>query len=512
MDTSAENLISNIQNEFLVVGCLYKQPDLFIEHGQHIKSKYDFYDEATRFFYDMADIIYQKRTQIFNKSSITTFMTEDPERLLLYKKYGGWKTIENWMELGLTENFNNYFEVLKKYSLLREYQRNGFNIEKIIQHKKFELFTAMDIYRLIRGKADRIHTVILTNEEAEILNSNIVNTLIKCMETPDMGLQMPFSICNDMFRGMKRKSIMAIGMLSNAGKSRFMTKLIGYITLVLKEKVFVLLNEMTVEEIRYALITTVINNPEFQHLHGLKLKKKEKEITLGLYKDNKGEFIYPIKDEWGDVTEPIEEYVKRVAENSEEYNKIMKVAKWIEDETQGLILAKDVSAAYDDKTLEFEIRKANLTQGINYFFYDTAKSDLDAIGDWAAFKATVTKLTEIAKQLNMFGYLSIQLSDDANYIEPDKLTSNLIANAKQIRHVLHTLLLFKEISKDDYHKYGYISENIDWGTPTVHDLDLHKRYYCACTDKNRFGCKKKLLFEVDLDLNIWLEVGELVRR
>ena len=40
----------------------------------------------------------------------------------------------------------------------------------------------------------------------------------------------------------------------------------------------------------------------------------------------------------------------------------MKIAEWIEDETQGLIFVKDVSAAYDDKTLEFEIRKANLTR------------------------------------------------------------------------------------------------------------------------------------------------------
>lgn len=40
---------------------------------------------------------------------------------------------------------------------------------------------------------------------------------------------------------------MAVGMLNNAGKSRYMTKIIAYITLVLKEKVFVLLNEMSVE-------------------------------------------------------------------------------------------------------------------------------------------------------------------------------------------------------------------------------------------------------------------------
>lgn len=116
---------------------------------------------------------------------------------------------------------------------------------------------------------------------------------------------------HDVTRGMKKKSVMAVGMLSNAGKSRYMTKLIAYIALVLKEKVFVLLNEMSVEEIRYALITTVINNPEFQELHGLKFKKKEKEFTVGLYKDNKGEFIYQKKDEWGDVVEPIEDYIAK---------------------------------------------------------------------------------------------------------------------------------------------------------------------------------------------------------
>lgn len=438
-------------------------------------------------------------------------MAEDQNRLLLYKKYGGWKTLEKWMELAIVDNFQGYFEVLKKYSLLREYQRNGFSVDKIINHPKFELFTAMDIYRLIRSKADRIHTVINTNEESVILNSDIKKTLLHCMETPDLGLQLPFSLMNDITRGMKRKSVMAVGMLSNAGKSRYMIKLIAYIALVLKEKVFVLLNEMSVEEIRYALITTVINNPEFQELHGLKLKKKEKELTLGLYKNKNGEFIYAKKDEWGDVVETIDEYAKRVSETSDEYNQIMEIAEWIENEMQGTILVKDISSAYDDKTLEFEIRKANLTQGVNYFFYDTFKNDTASTGDWAAMKVTATKLTEIAKQLNMFGYLSIQLTDDANFIKPDELTSSNIANCKSIKHVLHTLFLFKEIPKDYYSKYGYTTDS-DWGTGTVHKLDDTKRYYCCVTDKNRFGQKLKLLFELDLDLNIWIEVGQLIRK
>ena len=95
-----------------------------------------------------------------------------------------------------------------------------------------------------------------------------------------------------------------------------------------------------------------------------------------------------------------------------------------------------------------QIRKANLTQGISYFFYDTFKNDLSTTGDWAAMKVTATKLTELAKQLDMFGYLSIQLTDDANFIKPDELTSSNIANCKSIKHVLHTLFLFKEIPKN----------------------------------------------------------------
>lgn len=503
--------VSNVTNEILLVGSIYKKPDLFVENGNYIKSKYDFYDEATKFFYDNAEVVYQTRSQEFNRSVISTYMAEDSERLSMYKKYGGWKTIEKWMELAQPDNISGYFEVLKKYSLLREYQRNGFEISKIINHHKFEMLSAVDIYRLIRSKTDRIHTVILTNQEAEILNNNIKTTLLHCMETPDLGLQIPFPVMNDITRGMKKKSVMAVGMLSNAGKSRLMTKLIAYITLVLKEKVFVLLNEMSVEEIRYALITTVINNPEFQELHGLHLNKKEKEITLGLYKDNNGEFIYQKKDDWGDVVEPIEDYITRVASNSKEYIKIMQVADWIEQETQGLIFVKDVSTAYDDKTLEFEIRKAHLTMGIDYFFYDTFKNDIATTGDWAAMKVTATKLTELAKQLDMFGYLSIQLTDDANYVKPDELTSSNIANCKSIKHVLHTLFLFKEIPKSDYHKYGYIASS-DWGESTIHQLDESKRYYCCVCDKNRFGRKAKLLFEVQLDYNVWLEVGELVKK
>lgn len=506
------DLIANVPTEVLFVGCIYKQPELLIDYGQYIRSKYDFSDEVTRFFYDSAEIIYKTRSQTFNKTVISTYFSEEPGRLLAYKKYGGWKTIESWIKLAITDNIQKYQEIIKKYSLLREYQRNGFDISKIVEHKKFEQFTASDIYRLIRGKADRIHTVILTNQEAEILNSHIKDTLLACMEKPDLGISLPFPILNDIFRGCKLGSTMAVGMLSNAGKTRFMTMIIAYLTLVNHERVFVMLNEMGIEDLRKCLITTIINNKEFQKLHGIKLKKPEKEISLGLYKNSKDEYIYQKTDNNGEILESTEEYIKRVSANSEEYNKIMKIAEWIEAETNELIFVKDMASGYDDRTLEFEIRKANLTHGVKYFFYDTCKQDTNSTGDWAALKATVTKLTDIAKQLEMFGYLSIQLTDDTEFCQPDELNSNNIANAKQLKHTVWTMLLFKEINPKDFYKYRYIQHDEDWGDDVECELQTGKRYYVANTDKNRFGCRKKVIFEVNLDLNTWIEVGELKRK
>lgn len=504
--------VSNVTNEILVVGGIYNNPELIVEYSQYIRSKYDFYDDATRFFYDSAEIIFSTRSQKFNQTVVNTFMAEDADRLATYKKLGGWSLVKNWMQLSVADNFKNYYEVLKKFSLLREYQRNGFDVSKIMGHKQFETFTAIDIYRLIRGKTDKIQTVILNNDNGEVLNSKVLDMVIQCLEKPDMGLTLPFSIINDMFRGLKTKTVMAVGALSNAGKSRFMCKVFAYLALIHKQKVAVLLNEMTVEEMRFALLTTVINNPEYQELHGVKIKKREREITLGLYRDDSGKFVYRKQDSNGAFIESIEDYVERLTNTSKEYRDVMRVSEWIEQESEGLIFVKDMSSGYSDKLIEFEIRKAKLVQGCQYFFYDTLKSDEKGSGDWSALKNTTTMLTELAKQLDVFIYASIQLTDDATYLAPDQATSNQIANAKQLKHPLHSLLLFLEIPKKDFKKYGYYVMDRDWGSPVIKDLDDNKRYGIFNTDKNRFGSKEKIVMEYNLDLNVWVQCGVAGRK
>lgn len=499
----------NIQNEILLVGSFYKNPDLYVSWGQYIRSKYDFDDEATKFYYDCFELMYKTFAQSIEETKVNTFMSQDKNRLKTYKKFGAYKTITQWMSLADVEDFKNYFNIVKKYSLVREYQRNGYPVQKILQHKRFNEWSAQDIYKMIRAKADKINTVILANEESIVLNENINQTIDGFIFKPQMGLQLPWELTNEMFKGCRLGKVVFNGFLSNEGKTRNLMKLIAYITLVKNEKFLLLSNEMDEEDLRSALITTVVNNKEFKELHGINIIKPEREIVLGLYKDDNGKFITRMCDKDGVFIESEEDYIKRIQKNSSEYNKIMEIGKWIDDKKNMQIFFKDVGMNYSDMELEFEYRKHNIVHGVKYAGYDTLKGF--GTDDWQTVKQTATKLKELMKELKMFLWAVFQLTDDTIFTNVFQLSSNNIANAKQIKHIADMLIIGKRIPKEDYNKYQYISNDECWGEPITCDLDFSKRYMVWKIDKNRGGSKDVMpLLEMDLDLNTWYEIGYLI--
>ena len=269
---------------------------------------------------------------------------------------------------------------------------------------------------------------------------------------------------------------------------------------------------MDEEDLRSCLITTVVNNKEFQRLHGITMRKPEKEIVLGVYHDDNGNIIRRKIDNDGIYIESNQDYIKRVQENSKEYWNVKKITEWIDSPDRlGKVLFKDVGNDYSPEQIEFELRKAKMVQNIKYFGYDTLKGyNTD---DWSQIKQFATRLKELTKELHMSGYAVFQLSDDTVFTDVFSLSSNNIANAKQIKHVADILNIGKKLNKEEYHKYQMVLENDEWGEPTAEDLDLSKQYFCIKPDKNRAGSKDKImLFEIDLNLNVWNNIGYLIKR
>ena len=507
---SVTKSVNNIQAEILLVGSLYKEPDLYVSYGNFMRSKYDFSDEATRFFYDSFELMYTTFSQNMDENQVNIFMSQDTERLRLYKRYKGYKTISQWIQLSDTSDFKNYYNLVKKYSLVREYERNGYPVQRILNHKKFNEWTAQDIYKIIRAQADRINTIISASEESVVLTDKVSEQVESLLISPDMGIPLPWPMLTEMFRGCRLGKVIFNGFLSNEGKSRNMMLLIAYIVLVQNEKFLLLSNEMDEADLRNCLITTVINNDCFKPYHGVDISKKEEEIVLGQYRDADGNFIVRYVNENGEFIETEEEYIARVKKYSEEYHKVQKIAQWVDKQREGKLFFKDIGMDYSDEALEFEFRKHKMIYGVNYCGYDTLKGF--RTDDWQTVKQTATKIKELMKEIHMFCFAVFQLTDDTVFTDVFQLSSNNIANAKQIKHIADILILGKRIDREEYYKYQYICPT-DWGDLTSIDLDYQKQYFALKIDKNRGGNKHRMpLFELDLDYNTWVEVGYLVKK
>jgi replicative DNA helicase len=502
---------TNVQSELLFCGCMYKEPDLYLSYGESTKSKYDFSDDATRFFYDLFEECYLTFSQDMSQSKVNNFATQNSERLKTYKAYGGWKTIQGMMDISDPHDFKNVFNTVKKFSLIREYDRQGFPAEKMLSMKNFQYMTANDVYRMMRSKADKINTQINVIEEPVLLTKGAAQVVDSYLLTPQFGVQTHWQGYNEYFRGLLPGNVLFQGFLSNEGKSRNLVNLIAYVTLVKKQKFMLLSNEMTEQAMKNCLITTVLNCKEFKELHGVQLIKPEKEITMGLYRDDSTkEFIERARDDDGNYTESEESFVVRVKQSSE-YQDVAKVAQWMEEQIEGKFYFNDITADYSDEAIELEIRRAKLVYNCNCFAVDTLKAW--GAEDWVKVKMTATKIVELGKELNLFGICTFQLTDATVFDSVFDLSSNNIGAAKGIKHPVDLLTLGKRITPEEYPQCQYITYDDSWGEEVACNLDPQKRYFGLRIDKNRLGSKDNImLFEYNLDYNIWNNIGYLIKK
>lgn len=504
--------LTNVQSEILVVGSFFKSPTLYLTYSTLIVPKYDFSDKACEFFWQLFSDYYVSYSENFSEIKINTFASMVPERLKNYKKYGGYKTIKEFMELSDPNDFKNYFENLKKFSLLRAFDQVGYDVSKILGLKNFQSLTSNDICRIVRGSVDKVANKVQAIDEPVIISENAASYVDQFLCAPSMGISGPWPYIQKYYRGLLPGNVLMTGALSNSGKGRNLTYLVAYLVLVQKQRILWLANEMGEEQTKLCYYTTCINSPEIQELHGVKgILKPEREIALGSYKDDNGKYIYRKMDDNGNYIESEEDYRERIRNNSSEYRNVQKIMKWVEAESEGKLLFKNIGSCYEDEVLELEIKKAKTIYGCNGVVYDTLKCS--GLEDFAKLAATATKLTEWIHGTNMYMVCTFQLTDSAWDIPIEKLNSQEIASSKRLMHVADQLQMWKHLTAEDKQNYVYVADNDNWGEPIEHDLKMEKNYVGLRIVKNRAGSKNDLIcFEVQMNENIWKEIGILKKK
>ena len=122
-------------------------------------------------YYDCFELMYKTFSQTVDEFKVNTFMTQDADRFKIYTQYGRYETVKKLMSMCNIEDVENYFETVKKYSLVREYNRKGYPIQKMVRHQRFQSMTAEQVYKTIKAGADKVSTIILCNKESAVINS-----------------------------------------------------------------------------------------------------------------------------------------------------------------------------------------------------------------------------------------------------------------------------------------------------------------------------------------------------
>lgn len=398
---------------------------------------------------------------------------------------------------------------LKKIFILRKSCRENpvrHTQEKIAEIVKYDLYDKMSVEEV----KDAVDQVTSTEKfKRAVLNDELTNFLVKGDNTLTNGLSLPFKILSGVFKGIRQGETMAFAMPSNAGKSRFTINMATYIALMHKKKVLLISNEMSEEKMKLCLITTILNHPEIQELHGEKVSKTEGELLEFKFRPDNVQDAEV--DEDGFVLqregETRAEFSRRLAEISTEFNKVVRVTNWFNKQTKNSIYFINITDHTNDE-LKKVIMNYYYKEKVEYVFYDTLKTDIDNIGNGEELKRTATILSNLAQNFNMFIGSTLQLAETST--DPLNLNVNDLAVSRTVKEVLDTLCLFKQIHKEDYSKYEYSLNEVDDKFYNLKDYeDPDERYYACVVDKNRAGAKPKLLFNLNLAYNRWVELGYL---
>ena len=477
-------VISNPDLEKKYIGMLLEDPKLIVRY-------YFLYEEC--FFEDNALLNLYKRVLFTDGAEYASeeakrkfnFSRDDEEAYNLKLQLVAQVKGQNY-------NMEKVYTELKKLFVIRKYYIEipvKTIQDKILEIASYKLYDQMTVSE-VKAAVDQV--TLTSKFKQAILNQGLSEFLKLGDNNLTNGLSLPFPILTSVFKGIRKGETMAFSMPSNSGKSRFTINIAAYTAFVHKKKVLIISNEMSEEKMRLCLITTIINNPEIQKLHGQKLSKTEGELLEFKFRPDENAKVE--LDEDGFVkkqeNESQADFVTRLTEVSSEFNSVIKVTDWINKEINNSIYFANITD-HTNEELQKIIMNFYYKEQIEYVFYDTLKTDTEHIGSGEEIKKTATILSNLAQNFGMFIGSTLQLTETATL--PINLTINDLAVSRTVKEVLDTLCLIKQIHNENLDDYEYSYNEVDtefYDLEKFEDPDV--RYYACVVDKNRAGAKPKV--------------------
>lgn len=442
----------------IVLGCLLQDPSLIDD----IDRPLDRTDFNTENFYELVFVaIYNLHMQgvgNIDEFAVDSYLSNYKEQYKIFQDNQGIEYLLNAREMAQLENYDYNYHRMRKYSLLRYYEKHGLDTRFIydgslvdpksseLEQIKFDNYTEQDIVGMVEAtfvispNMKYCVNTLSTDIQAATGMQALVDEL---MEIPDVGLPLNNEGLNTVTRGARLGCLFMRSLIQGQGKTRFaigdackIAVPYSYDTVHAKweytgnaEPTAFFSTEMPADEIQTIIIATVS-------------KVNEEHILYGTYATG-------------------------------EYERVRQAILYIQSSPLYIIHIPDFSIT-DIKNL---IKKYNREFSVRYFFFDYIQSSLRLMSEVNSKSGMglkehqlllvfATELKTIAQQLDVFIFTASQLNGEAQ--QAQYKDQNLLAGAKALANKLDVGIISMKPTKAELKKLEPIMKKmIGVPTPTM---------------------------------------------
>lgn len=492
-------------SEAYISGILFNEPEIFDTYDEtKLSVKRHIGNGVWGFYIGLSRHMYNNGVEVFDDISVSKAV-KDLGLQDKFKEYGGYETISELMEemKDKKENFNSYYNEVKKYSLVRElYKLIGSKVVKPSGKYDYKKLNIDQIQSYWDDKFEMIKATNLVQSgyEEDDLFADLDDVVRELDEEPDIG--MPYyksKLLTDYTAGDALGTLTLISAFSGQGKSSFVTEKKVMQCIIDSEPLVLIVNEMNKKAYIKMLLPTVMSGELFH-----KFKEEFKDTKFNRKNLNKGNFT------------------------DDERNKLNEAVKWIKETINGKNnLIKFITMNdYTMPAVQSLVKKWS-KRGYMRYVIDTTKPSSGGNMDsrWERFVEDFDILYKLVRPKDAGGLgvaITTMVQNADHYIKERWLNYDCIADGRKIKNVCDITMHMRRCWQDEY-EGGAKEVTVERWIPSkdsfngkpekiIKKLKSDRIYYFLFVSKNRRGDISDgngvIVYEVDLNKNRWKEVGK----
>lgn len=295
-----------------------KKPSLLSEKDKYNLQPSDFESRFERYIFIAILNSYTNGAQTLSEIDIDNYLMEHKDQYLLFQQNNGISYLQDALDMSTPENFEYYYNRIKKFNCLKDLKKSGFDISEFYEenelnpkqfeiNQRFETLKPKDIFDGLKRRIYKVEGEYVEGDASVTtdISVGIDELLEKLKNSPDAGARFQGKYFNTVTRGARKGKYYLVSFPSGGGKTRLLLGEACYLAFPMRyswetmewkitgnaEKTLFIATEQAKEEIQTMVVAylTGINEDVILYGHFTKEQQtiiEEAKEVIKKYKDN----------------------------------------------------------------------------------------------------------------------------------------------------------------------------------------------------------------------------------